>query len=354
MKIAILSDLHFGVRSDSPIVLNFQKKSFSDYIFPELETMDIDAVMIAGDLVDRRKYVNYHTAKQTREHFLEPLARSFGAQNVFIIPGNHDIYHKNTLSTNALDELLGGYGFNIYREPTPIQLSPSASFLMLPWICDANRQQSLEAVHNCSNMNYVLGHLELAGYEMYRGMYCEHGMDGKLFSRYRRVLTGHFHKPSQKDNINYLGAPYPMIWTDWDDDRGFNVFDTDTNELTFYRNPFELFHTLVYDDSGKELPELLNFDNEKYRDCYVKVIVERKTNDFFYEKFLERIEAVAYEAKKIEGRIVQLDAGTPLESCDDTLTVLRNTVKAAETEIDKTQLERFLLGLYTEAINSEA
>ena len=118
MKIALISDTHFGVRGDSQLFHTNNKNFLDNVFFPYLEKHNIDKFIHLGDLVDRRKYINFQTANRLREDFLEPLYN----KNIetYIIAGNHDTYYKNTNDINALCEIVGGKYKNIklYWHPT--------------------------------------------------------------------------------------------------------------------------------------------------------------------------------------------------------------------------------------------
>ena len=94
MKIALLSDTHFGARNDSKIFDDFFKKFYDEVFFPYLNEHQIKTVFHLGDVFDRRKYVNFHTLQSCKNYFFEPLANN--GIEMFVIPGNHDVYYKNT------------------------------------------------------------------------------------------------------------------------------------------------------------------------------------------------------------------------------------------------------------------
>ena len=59
MKIAIITDQHFGARNDSIVFLDFYQKFYDEVFFPRLKEEKVDAVLILGDTFDRRKYLNF-------------------------------------------------------------------------------------------------------------------------------------------------------------------------------------------------------------------------------------------------------------------------------------------------------
>jgi DNA repair exonuclease SbcCD nuclease subunit len=82
-------------------------------------------------------------------------------------------------------------------------------------------------------------------------------MDDAILQKFKMVVSGHFHEPSTKGNVNYLGAPCQYTWSDCGGWRGFGIFDTETFGLTKVQNPNVIFMTVGYDDAGG-LPNLLD------------------------------------------------------------------------------------------------
>jgi predicted phosphodiesterase len=59
MKIALITDTHFGARSDSIPFDNFFRKFYDNIFFPTLAQEHITSVIHLGDCFDRRKYINF-------------------------------------------------------------------------------------------------------------------------------------------------------------------------------------------------------------------------------------------------------------------------------------------------------
>ena len=103
MKVALITDTHFGARNDSLLFLDFFRKFYENIFFPTLKERGITDVIHLGDVVDRRKFINFKTLNSMKEILFHPLEEM--GVNTRIIVGNHDIYYKNTLKVNSMEEL---------------------------------------------------------------------------------------------------------------------------------------------------------------------------------------------------------------------------------------------------------
>jgi len=201
------------------------------------------------------------------------------------IVGNHSTYYRNTNDVNS-SELLYGHYDNVcaYPKPTTITLD-GTDIDILPWINSENYDIMMEFIKD-SKSQIGFGHLEVDGFAMYKGYIANSGLPKSLFNRYEVLCSGHYHHKSSKDNIHYLGAPYEITWNDYDDPRGFHIFDTQTRELEFIRNKYRLFEKIYYDDNNIDYSTL---DTSYYKDKIVKLIVEEKSNLSDFENFVERL-----------------------------------------------------------------
>ena len=354
MKIALITDTHFGARGDSIAFAEYFNRFYYDFFFPYLAEHGISNIFHLGDIVDRRKYINYVTARHLRS-FVDRC--SLAGIRLDVIIGNHDTSFKNTNEVNAMRELYdhSKYEVNYYDEPTVVNLD-GTDIAVLPWVCSGNYDASMDFLQNTS-AQILFGHLEIAGFEMYKGAVNDHGLSTNIFDKFDIVCSGHFHHKSTRGNINYLGAPYEMSWSDFDDPRGFHIFDTDTRELTFIQNPYTMFQKWWYDDSKWTSFDYINgFDFESTRGSYVKVIVKNKNNPFWFDTYIDRLEkAGALDIQVVEDNLnLQLEDDSDIvNEAEDTLTILTKVVDQWETPVDKKRLDNFLRTLYSEALSVE-
>ena len=59
MKICLINDTHAGARGDSLLFNEFFFKFWEGTFFPYLKENNIKQIIHLGDVVDRRKYINY-------------------------------------------------------------------------------------------------------------------------------------------------------------------------------------------------------------------------------------------------------------------------------------------------------
>jgi DNA repair exonuclease SbcCD nuclease subunit len=361
MKIALLTDTHFGLKNDSLLFHHAFVRFYDEVFFPELRQRGISTIVHLGDLFDRRKYINFHILHRTRKDFLEQLVA--GGYETHVIVGNHDTYFKDSNSVNSIQELVfdryRAGNFHIYEEPQEIVID-GLRVLMVPWLNPSNMLPGLEMIAK-SKAPVLFGHLEIAGFHMDQNQISEHGLDGKIFDKYKKVFSGHFHHASKSGNIRYLGAPYEMTFADLNDPKGFHIFDTDTLELEFIQNPNKMFYRLVYDDrENKE--ELMNRDFSQYENKFIKVVVPHKTDPILYDRWIDALlhanpadmsinEMMSLEiSEEVDEQFQEFDETNMTVVVSDTLTVLNTYVDGIGVEVDKSRLKDIMRELYVEAM----
>lgn len=351
MKIAIISDTHCGIRNSSEIMMKYQERFYSEVFFPYLLENGIKKILHLGDYYDNRKYINFKALEHNRKIFLEKL-REYKI-HMDIIPGNHDVFYKNTNDLNALKELLGHYmaEVRIIEKPTVVEYG-GVPIALVPWINSENEKESLEFLKSCK-ASIVGAHLELEGFEMQAGIVCTDGMSTDIFNRFDMVLSGHFHSKSNIGNIHYLGCQMEFFWADAHEPKYFHVLDTDTRELTPVQNPITLFQRLYYDDTIENSDYKYRVDKlPDLTDKFVKVVVVNKSNPKLFDQWLDRIQSKKIHELKIAENFEEF-VGSSVEdervSLESTEELLRSYVDAVETPLEKEKIKQMVHELMIEA-----
>ena len=340
MKILLITDQHFGVRNDNQSFIDHYRKFYKEVVLPFIDAHKIDTIICLGDTFDKRRSINFMSLEAAKEMWFDPLQERNVQMHMLV--GNHDIYYKNTLRVNAPSELLGEYkNITVYTEPTTVTFD-GVPILLLPWICDDNRDESLRTVTE-STAPICMGHLEFNGFEAHPGHVMQNGMDSKHFAKFGKVFSGHYHMKSSKKNVTYLGNPYQLYWNDYGCKRGFHVLNTETFRTTFYRNPFDIFHKLYY-NGGIVLP-----DPSELKGAYVKLIVEDKGDYAKFDYAVSQLQDMGLgDLKIIEDLSIETGNSEVLES-EDTMTLLDNYIDEIDLKVNKSNIKTVMRSLYMEA-----
>lgn len=348
MKVAIICDTHFGVRNDSPVFLDYFKRSLQ-WFFDTLEKEEIKVVIHLGDLFDRRKYLNFVTAQTCRKYFLEEL----NTRNIqtHIITGNHDIYYKDTHEVNSLKEIVDNrYEYiKTYDHPTLLSIDDT-KIQLIPWITDSNKDRSYDAIKNTQS-DILMGHFDIKGFELHKGTLSEHGDDIEFFKRFDLVFSGHYHHKSSKGNIHYLGAFAEYTWSDWNDPRGFTIFDTKTRNFELIKNPHSIFKMISYNDSE----DINEIDYSQYKGTYVKVLCQKKENIYAFDMMLEKLyKAEPVDITVLEEEILLTDISKDdIDDVQDTPKILENYITGLTLPVNNDRMVKYIKDIHTEALSTK-
>lgn len=340
MKVAIITDTHFNFKKGNKIFHDYFEKFYDEIFFPTLEKYKVEEVIHLGDIFDNRKATDYWSIEWTNRVVLDKLKK----YKVHLILGNHDIFYKNTNKLNSPELLIKNLkSINIYTKPTKVQVGEQ-EVLFLPWMTSESESETLTAIKTTS-ARVAMGHLELNGFYSHRGHLQEGGTDKSIFNNFKQVFSGHYHTRSDDGKIYYLGNPYQMFWSDYGDQRGFTIWDTETGEITRIDNPYEMFKICNYDEDN------LEEDLSEYQGCIVKLIVVNKTNQKKFEKFLDSlIKSQPYELKIIEQVKIneEFDSDEMVEK-EDTLSLLKRYVDESEISLNKNRIKDLIQSIYQES-----
>lgn len=338
MKIALLTDTHWGVKKDSQIFHQDFKRFLDEIFFPYCQENQIQTLIHLGDLVHDRRKIGALTLSAIRSDFLNKL-RDLNFDSHFII-GNHDCYWTNSNKNNFQKEVVSLYNFKIYEEAEEVKLD-RCKILMMPWINKENYDSALKMV-STSKAHVLMGHLELSGFQMYKGIENKGGMSPTLFDKFHVTISGHYHTKSSDKNIHYLGTMSQHTWADQPDIKGFHVFDTTDLSLTFIQNPYRMYEIIEY-PLQTELPDI--------KDKYVKILVKSKDSEQDFEVFKSQLE----ELRPIEIIVTDSSLTVTIKETEeigvkDNLQIINSVVTESDCQYPD-EVMRLLKEIYLEALN---
>lgn len=342
MKVAIITDQHFGARKNSKLFHDYFLKFYNDVFFPTLEKEGITTVIDMGDTFDSRKGIDFSALSWAKNNYYDRL-QEMGV-TVHTIVGNHTSYYKNTNEVNAVDLLLREYkNVTVYSKPTEVLLD-KLKVLFIPWINQENEQDTLKMIQKTSCV-CAMGHLELQGFRVNRSVVMDHGLDSKVFDKFKVVYSGHYHTRSNNGTVFYLGNPYELYWNDLNDTRGFHIFDTETLEKVAIDNPYHMFYNIYYEDTNYQ-----TFDTREYENKIVKIVVRKNTDSKKFEKFLDKLyTSNVAELKVVENFLIQEAEEFEAFESEDTLSILNRYIEESEVDLEKSTIQRMIQEIYQEA-----
>ena len=343
MKVAVITDQHFGARKSSQTFHNYFLDFYNEVFFPTLEKLKITTLIDMGDTFDNRRGIDFWALDWAKKHYYDRLAK-MGIE-VHTIVGNHTAYYKNTNNLTSVGLFLREYdNVKIYPNPQEVSIG-GRDILFLPWINKENEKESLECIKNTSS-KVAMGHLELKGFKVNHHVVMEHGsIEVDILNKFDKVFSGHFHTRSNNGTVYYLGNPYEIYWNDVNDARGFHILDLDTLETTAINNPFSIYKHIYYEDTPRQ-----TFNFSKYQNKIVKVIVRKKSSEKDFEKFIDKLLSVnVYDLKVVEN-FEMIDAeNIQIEESENTISILSKYIEESEGDFDKSNLKKLINEIYNEA-----
>ena len=342
MKVAIITDQHFGFKKGSKIWLDYFQKFYDEVFFPTLKKEGIDTILDLGDTFDNRKGVDLRSLDWAKSNYFD-LIRDNGMKMISIV-GNHTAFYKDTNDINTIDLMLREYdNIRIVEECEEITVG-GLPILFIPWINSENDAKTYQMIKD-SKCKVAMGHLELNGFVATHGHVMDVGADFECYNKFKHVFSGHYHTRSNNGSIYYLGNPYEMFWNDVNDKRGFHIYDTDTLKLKTINNPYAMYKIIHYANTPRQMT---NF--EQYRDKIVKVVVREKDDDKAYDMFMQSLSKVnPYDIKVVERTVNMLAPDEDIAQTEDTMTLLNTYIDDLSTDLNKSKIKDILRETYQQA-----
>jgi DNA repair exonuclease SbcCD nuclease subunit len=351
-KIALISDVHFGCRNNSEGYLDIIKKLFTETLVKVLEDKQITDVRILGDLFDCRNNINVRTLNVAIEVF-KWYKRNKPNIKFKIILGNHDIYYKNRIDVNSI-ECLRDIGNIEIIDSVKIENINGKSIISYPWLVPGGNEHThfMSVSNGTKKYDLCLGHFEVRGFEISRGVYDEENLEISLFKNFKKVFTGHYHLRNTIQNVTYLGCPFQQNWGDYGDDKGINIWDIDTETHEFIKNDNSPeFLKIFVDDIQNKNVNLL----KRIKGNHIKFMIDKPVDESWIIKARSKMESLEPLTFEVENTIIETtldEKDIDLSKIGDPFNLLMECVENMELEngIEKTELKSYLMETYSESL----
>lgn len=266
MKIAIFSDLHLGIKSDSVEWHNIAL-DWIDSIIPVLEKNKIKDIFFLGDWYHNRSAINVLTS-----HISSCILQKLKDFNLHIFSGNHDLFYSNQADVSSLTSFSGWNNVNYYDKITKIDIG-GKTITLCPWGFDP-LEDSIET------SDYLFGHFELCGFKMNssENAVCDHGMSmSKLLKKFNKIFSGHFHTAQKTvysiGFVQYIGSPFQQNFGEADENKGFIILDLSNDSYSYSFN--KTSPKFIKITLSKLIKKSINEVNSLFKNNFIRISVDK-------------------------------------------------------------------------------
>ena len=226
-KIAITSDLHFGVPGRLTDIL-WACRVTREYC----RTVGVDTVFVLGDLFHDRRSLDIEVLSHVSK-FLKETAEEYH-QKWIVFPGNHDMFLRHSWEINSLTSLCKH--LTVIEDVKIVQVD-NTRFWILPFIAyEKSYMRVLQAIKpHIQQGDNLLTHIGICGATMNTCFLLQNWnvINFEKFA-FNKIYTGHFHNKQQiGENVWYPGSPIPFKFDEGDIAHGFYCLDLDTDTHKF-------------------------------------------------------------------------------------------------------------------------
>lgn len=224
-KVAIVSDLHLGVHSNSSY-WHTVGIEWANWLKGELNAQGITDIIFCGDWHHSRSEISVLTLQVSAD--ILDILQEF---NLIAITGNHDLYFKHRTDVNSMSIFKRRKNVTIFDTPCTIEkFGRVISFC--PWNSDMS---------TIPKSDVLFGHLETETFKMTASKMCEEGISiSEVLDIAPLAISGHFHTRQEKKfgdrSILYCGNPFQMDFGDAGNIKGYYTLDFTDMDLQFYEN----------------------------------------------------------------------------------------------------------------------
>lgn len=336
MRIAVISDIHFGVNYGKGDFTDYQKEYFKGF-WNEIDKNGVSVIFFLGDFFHHRRMVNFDTVQLAVDCWFKPAMER--GTKIYMLVGNHDVFYKSTNDLNSLDLLCWNKNIKVIAEPVTLNVE-GHNYCFLPWINNQNKENSLKELEE-TKASVILSHLEL----QLDNPHIQGQLELEKLERFHTVFSGHFHTSSLKEitgcRLQYLGAPYEMTWNDYGiKERGFYIFDDETKEYELIKNerPIHFYHKL-----GEDVSWIRPWHS-------IRCTVPKGMKSLDYEvaiSALKKVQVMRVQMLEEEGD----DEIAEVEAAEGELDILNVLLKYAENnvgDLDVVRMRKVVEGLWEE------
>lgn len=249
-------------------------------LFDEAESRGLPVIWL-GDFLDTKEVI--------RGKCLNLLFKRISMSKLehIILIGNHD-YFNLECEQHSLEVFEGLDNVLIVDEPKEIFPNVHA----IPYIHDT--EELKKVLKKLPKDSILFGHLEVKGFDYGNGHLCESGITAQALKKFKRVISGHFHKFQEKGNLIYLGTPFSHSFGESNQIKYLGTYHVENDSLELSQTGFGRHVTLEYNADTRVMTpdnfQVIEADSLRVILTGAQVNIDKVDRSFWPEntKFLER------------------------------------------------------------------
>lgn len=346
MKALIFSDLHIHKHKDRIDRLQ-DCLDVLNWVFDTALKNDCQQIFFLGDLFHERAKIDVLNYLKTFETLVKRMTGDCEHLHLYMLVGNHDMYHRERWDVNSIKPLSAISGVHIIQTP----LSTNIGGRKIDWLPHAeNPMSELDKLKEDPG-DILFAHLAVHGaalnamFGTKSDVIVEHDnemvpIDVNCFDDWKMTVLGHYHGAQNLNNkVEYIGSPLQLGFGEAFQSKHVMILDLKTLKKEYIENTFSPKHLIVspedvqneaYDLSGqfvriavndigqKDLVDLKRKIAQESKPLSLDMKQKDKKKDEDDSHIVEDARAILKDTKAMLKQYVD-DAGTPDSLDKDTL-----------------------------------
>jgi len=274
-------------------------------LFMLLESLGLPVIML-GDTLDTKELIRgqcmnllYRLLKDSKLHW-------------YFIIGNHCWFNLHC-QQHSLEVLKSLENVTIIDKPTEVE-----NVTMMPFYSDYN---VLPHWINNAKGEYLIAHLDVKGFNYGNGIQSNEGLELADLSKFKKVISGHYHEFQQNGNLLYLGTPFSHSFGESNQDKYLAKFNSENGNIELIKTDFPRHVTVELDLNN---PVKLNLDHYDHNRIIIKGTREQ----------LDAFDSKPYEGFKIIQECVTNLANSALKETQSHEEIYEKWYKDVKKETD--------------------
>lgn len=252
-KALVFSDLHLHGHKDRTERLH-DCLEVLEWIFKTAAEHDCSYIFFLGDLFHERSKIDVLNYLRTFEVFMKHMLNDDSKREMYLLVGNHDMYHKERWDVNSVKPLSAIPRITIIDSPTSIDFEGTK----IDWLPHTEDPiTDLNEFKKNGAGRVLFGHMAVSGaltntfYGVRSDVIVEHDsemlhVDASLFAEWDVTMLGHYHGAQKLTNkAEYVGSPLQLSFGEAFQQKHVIILDLETLEKEYVVNDFSPKHLIV-------------------------------------------------------------------------------------------------------------